>query len=91
LCSYDAGSDIAFVSDERFELVDSAGCCRGNVTVGGEGKLVTPRPQYSQDSRSAGRESNPERVDLRAGMQTSQLSVMSQAVFVLYKFLVAFW
>jgi hypothetical protein len=46
-----------------------------------ERKLVTPRPQYSQDSRSGGRESNPERVDLEAGMQSSQLLVMSQPVF----------
>lgn len=83
MCSYDAGSDTTFVSDERFELVDSAGCWRGNITVGGEGKLVTPRPRYRPDSWSAGRESNPERVDLASGMQPSQLSVMSQPVFIL--------
>lgn len=47
-----------------------------------EGKLVTPRPQYSQDSRSGGRESSPER-DLEAGMQSSQLWAMSQPVFFL--------
>lgn len=81
---------ITLVSDERFGLVNRVGCWRGNITVGVVG--IIPRRQYGQDSRSAGRESNPELVTLEAGMQPSQLSVMRKHVFFLtLRYFVAFW